>query len=256
MSRADLLQRFFEVAQLPHDPFAKAFLGHCQSHTIKAGGKFHKYFQRGTGPSVLLVHGIYSNLGSMVTLAEALVEQHYRVVLFDAPAHGESLGTAADPMEVRELVRGLYGRLGELHAVVCHSLGALWALSAWSEDVRARTVVSISAPADARFPIEKFAELNQLDGDAVEELVRQMESRFGPDVWAELSPATLVRTIDVPGLVLHGTKDDYVPPEHAAQLHSNWRGSRMELVDGADHFDIVESPTVLQTISAHLRELT
>ncbi|MFE9403451.1 alpha/beta fold hydrolase [Streptomyces sp. NPDC006530] len=251
----DLVERFYTVVKLPHDPFAKAFLNRCRSHTVKADGRFYKYFQSGSGPTVLLVHGLNTNLGSMVPIAEDLLDQGYRVVLFDVPPHGEALGSTGDPAEIRSLLRALYDRLPDLHAVICHSMGGLWALTAWQAGVNVRAVVSVSAPVAKRFLIEKFAEVNALDDDRVRELTGEIERRFGGTVWEEYSALRAVRDLDVPGLVIHGTADDYVPPTHAEQLHAGWRQSTVRLVEGAGHFDIVEAPGVRKIISAYLRSL-
>ncbi|MEU9099692.1 alpha/beta hydrolase [Streptomyces sp. NPDC048361] len=251
----ELVERFYTVVRLPHDPFTKAFLNRCRSRTIKVGGRFYKYFQSGSGPTVLLVHGLNTHLGSMVALAEELLGQGYRVVLFDVPPHGEALGTTADPAEIRALLRALYATLPGLHAVVCHSMGGLWALTAWQAGVTARAMVSISSPPTTGFLVERFAEMNALDDDRVHQVTREIERRFGATVWEEYSALSAVRTIDVPGLVIHGTADDYVPTAHAAELHANWRHSTLELVEGAGHFDIVESPEVRKIVSAYLRGL-
>jgi len=249
-----LAEEFWTIAKLPHDPVTTAFLNGCQSHTIKVDGKPYKYFQRGAGPAVLLVHGVHSHLGSMVPVAEMLLEQNYQVVLFDAPAHGAAPGTSTDPVEVSRLIRALYDRLAGLRVVVCHSLGGLWALAAWHSGVRAKTFVSISSPSDMKFLVDKFVELRKIDGDRVPELVRLLEGRVGEGVWTEYSPAENVRTIDIPGLILHGTADEFVPPEHAGRLHANWARSTLEMVHGARHFDILRSPEVLKTISKYLQE--
>ncbi|MFI6414789.1 alpha/beta fold hydrolase [Streptomyces sp. NPDC050585] len=251
----DLVERFFTVVKLPHDPFARAFLNRCRSHTVKVNGRFYKYFQSGSGPTVLLVHGLNTNLGSMVPLAEELLAQGYRMVLLDVPPHGEALGTTGDPAEIRALLRALYDRLTGLHAVVAHSMGGLWALTAWHAGVTARTVVSISAPPAMMFLVERFAEMNGLDADRVREVIGRIEERCGQAVWDEYSTLGAARTLGVPGLVVHGAADDYVPAVHAAELHAGWRGSAVELVEGAGHFDIVESPEVRKIVSAHLRSV-
>lgn len=260
MSDAEDTQRladeFWTIGKVPHDPFTTAFLAGCQSHTVKMDGKPHKYFQRGAGPTVLLVHGVHSNLGSMVAIATVLLEQDHQVVLFDAPAHGESPGTSTDAVEVSRLIGALYDRLPELHAVVCHSLGGLWALAAWNGEVRARTFVSIATPADMNFLVDKFVEMRKIAADRVPELVRLLEARVGERVWTEFSPAEIVRTIGVPGLILHGTGDDFVPPEHAERLHSRWDRSTLELIPGARHFDILRSPEVLKIVPTYLQDVT
>lgn len=251
----DLVERFYTVVKLPHDPFAKAFLSRCRSHTVRVDGRFYKYYLAGSGPTVLLVHGLNTNLGSMVSLAEDLLAQGYRVALFDVPPHGEALGTTGDPAEIRALLRALYARLTGLHAVVAHSMGGLWALTAWHSGVTARTVVSVSAPPAMRFLVERFAEMNGLDAERVRDVIGRIEARSGGSVWDAYSTLAAARALDVPGLVVHGTADDYVPPEHAGELHAHWRDSALELVEGAGHFDILESPEVRKIISAHLRSV-
>ncbi|WP_433548672.1 alpha/beta fold hydrolase [Streptomyces sp. CA-294286] len=250
-----LVREFCEVTRLPHDPFAKAFLNRCRSRTIKVNGRFYKYFQSGSGPTVLLVHGLHANLGSMVALAEELLGQGYRVVLFDVTAHGEALGATADPVEIRALMRGMYDRITGLHAVVGHSLGALWALSAWHEGLRAKALITIASPSSMLFIAEKFAELNNLTASQSNELQGQLQGCFGADLWTAFSPLEAVRAIDVPGLVIHGSADEYVPPGHAAELHAGWTRARLELIEGAEHFEIMETPQVRSIVSAFLREV-
>jgi pimeloyl-ACP methyl ester carboxylesterase len=248
-----LVEKYWKITKVAHDPSAKDFIGQCQSHTIKVNGKPYKYFQRGSGPTVLHVHGLHSNLGSMVPIAQSLLERNYQVVLFDVPAHGEAIGSSTNPFEVRELIRGIYDRLGELHAVVAHSLGGLWAVSAWDSDARAKTFVSISAPSNHRFLVEKFAEMHRVDTGLVQELIREIENLLGEAAWTEYSPSEIVKAIDVPGLIIHGANDNFVPPRHAMDLHSRWRQSTLELVEGAGHLDVVGLPKVLTLIGAHLQ---
>lgn len=249
-----LVREWFRVAKLPHDQSTKDFLNRCQSHTIKVDGKPCKYYQSGTGPTVLLVHGIRSNLGSMTAVAEDLLEQNYQVVLFDAPAHGEAPGTTTDPIEVREVIHGISEWFTELHAVIGHSLGGLWSLSTWNRGLRAKAFVLVSAPAKMRFLVDKLADFYEVEDGQLDELARQIESRLGAEVWTEFSPSEVAKAVDVPGLIIHGSNDDFVPPGNADMIHSSWRNSTIELVDGADHFGIVKSPKVLKMISSFLQE--
>jgi pimeloyl-ACP methyl ester carboxylesterase len=249
-----LVQQFWTVAKAPHDDAAKAFLARGESHTVEAGGASYEYFRVGTGPTVLCVHGVHSNLASMVGIAEQLLEHGYEVVLFDAPAHGEAPGTTTNPIEVRGLIRAVVADVGELDAIVTHSLGGLWTLASWSEDWTAKAFVSISSPATLWFLLEKFAQFNSLGGDQVEELGRALESSVGGRLWADFSPVEIVKTLDVPGLIIHGTKDELVPADHAAQLHEGWRGSTVELVDGAGHYDIAAAPRVREMVPAYLEK--
>lgn len=246
------MREWFRIAKLPHDPATKEFLNRCQSYTIKVDGKPYKYYQSGSGPTVLLMHGVRSNLGAMTAIASDLLERNYQVVLFDAPAHGEAPGTSTDPIEVRGVIRGVSERFPELHAVIGHSLGGLWSLSAWNLGLRAGRFVMISSPATMRFLVDKFSDFFPVEDGQLDELAREIEGRLGTDVWTVFSPTEVARAVDVPALILHGANDGYVPPENAEMIHAAWPGSAVELIDGADHFDILGSPKARKLISTFL----
>jgi len=250
-----LARDFWTVGKVPHGPRSAAFLGQCQSFTVKAEGTAYKYYQRGTGPAVLLMHGVHSNLASMLGLAEELLARGYRVVLFDAPAHGDSPGTMTDPVEISAVIQAVAARFDEFEAIVGHSLGLLWLLAAWRNGVRAKAVVSVSSPATMMFLVDKFAELQGLDDDRVRDLARSIEGRLGDTVWTDLSPAETAKSIGVPCLIIHGAADDFVPPSHADQLHASWPGSTLELVDGVGHFDIVKSPEVGRRVAQFIQDV-
>lgn len=251
---ASAVQKLFGIVKAPHDEPTKEFLGRCQSHSITLKNNNYKYYQQGNGPTVMLVHGLHSNLGSMVPIAQDLIEQGFNVVLFDAPAHGEAIGTQTTHMEAREVIRKIGSQLGEIHAIVCHSLGGIWTLCAWNNDLLAKTLISIASPSNYKFLVEQFVELHQIKNEIADGIAKQLERRFGETLWVDFSPAEIVKAIGVPGLIIHGKNDDFVPPAHAAQLHSNWGKAKVEMIDGIGHFDIVGSPKVRELITTYLRE--
>ncbi|MFY3308376.1 alpha/beta fold hydrolase [Achromobacter ruhlandii] len=252
---AAILDKYFAITRVPYDAFTRAFLGRCQSFSVKANGAVYKYYRRGAGPTVVLAHGIHSHLGSMVPIAEQLLELGYEVVLFDMPAHGEAAGSGTDPVQVRDFIRKVCARLGEVHAVVSHSLGGLWALSAMHQGFRADAFVSISTPSTTRFLVEKFVQLNQLDGEVETRLCAELERRYGATLWTDYAPRHIVGALDVPGLVIHGANDDFVPPAHAQELYDAWPGATLEIVDGAGHFEILGLAGVGKRVGAYLREV-
>lgn len=69
-----------------------------------AGHTVHRYaFRgRGTGPAVLLLHGLGGSASSMAPLVPALVPVASRVVLLELPGHGRSPEAAAGPLGARD----------------------------------------------------------------------------------------------------------------------------------------------------------
>jgi pimeloyl-ACP methyl ester carboxylesterase len=251
---AKVMQKYWGILKNPHAERVKAFLKGCRADVVVRNGNSYKYYRLGDGPTVVLVHGLHSNLGTMVPIAEDLVSQGFGVVLFDAPAHGEAIGTTTDPIEVRDVIRKIGQRLGEIHAIIWHSLGGAWALYAWNDDFHAKTLVSISSPATYRFIVDSFVQMLRLRKELAEGVVKELEGNFGKAVWHEMSPAEVVKTIGVPGLIIHGKNDESVPPAHAEEIHSNWRNSRVEIVEGAGHLDVLRSLEVRGLVTRYLRE--
>jgi pimeloyl-ACP methyl ester carboxylesterase len=251
---AGAVQKYWGIVKVPHDQSTREFLAGCESASVRQNNHDYLYYSRGSGRSIVLVHGLHSNLGSMVPLATDLLELGYRVVLFDAPAHGETPGSRTTQLEVRDLIRKIGAQLGDIHAVVCHSLGGLWALNAWGEQFHAKTLVSVASPASMRFLVEKFVQLGQLPDVIAKGLYKELEIRFGDNVWTEFSPSEIVRRVAVPGFIIHSRNDNFVPPTHAAQLAENWAKAKVEMVDGEGHFDIVGSLKVRKLITIFLQE--
>lgn len=251
---AKVMQKYWGIIKIPHDDRTKAFLARCQTGSVELNKHNYKFYQQGNGPTVVLIHGLHSNLGSMVPIAQDLIQQGFKIVLFDAPAHGEAPGVETNPAQIRDVFRKISSQLGEVHALVCHSLGGFWAFCAWGGDFRAKTVVSVAAPATHRFLVEKFVQLGQLNNQIAQGIYKELERQFGDNVWVEFSPSEIVKTIGVPGLIIHGKNDDFVPPAHAGQLQASWGKAKLEMIDDVGHFDVVTSPKVRTLITTYLRE--
>ena len=84
---------------------------------------FLKVREWGSGLTVLLVHGWNANWSHFGKLIPVLLNQGYRVVAYDAPAHGESSGNQTNIVEMSSALLAVKKDIGEVHAVVGHSLG-------------------------------------------------------------------------------------------------------------------------------------
>ena len=55
---------------------------------------------------------------------------------------------------------------------------------------RADAFVSISTPSTTRFLVEKFVQLNQLDGEVETRLCAELERRYGATLWTDYAPVS------------------------------------------------------------------
>ena len=96
--------------------------------TVEAGGARFSYREKGSGPALVLIHGIGSGARSWAAQLEDL-SPSFRVIAWDAPGYGDSTPLpqaspqAADYASRLELLLGALG-VARLH-LVGHSLGAI-----------------------------------------------------------------------------------------------------------------------------------
>lgn len=111
-------------ADLPASPAAWRERVH-----IVAGRKI-AYRECGSGPAVLLLHGIGSGAGSWELLSTLLM-QRVRVIAWDAPGYGDSDALAEAQPSAKDYAYALHGLVNVLglhkFVLVGHSLGAMMA---------------------------------------------------------------------------------------------------------------------------------
>ncbi|MBK8857246.1 MAG: alpha/beta fold hydrolase [Opitutaceae bacterium] len=82
-------------------------------------------------PLVLLVHGWEGRGSQLGAFAAPLVSAGFKVVAFDAPAHGDSPGEETNIRLLTEALQTAVRLYGPLHAVIGHSWGAAGAAPCW-----------------------------------------------------------------------------------------------------------------------------
>jgi pimeloyl-ACP methyl ester carboxylesterase len=109
--------------QLPLPDGGDPFEVLAQGHVVRG-------FVWGDGATVYLVHGWGGRGSQFGALVEPLVEAGYRVVMFDAPAHGGSDHGPWGPrrtngVEFAKALDAVFCRFGPAEAVVAHSMGTI-----------------------------------------------------------------------------------------------------------------------------------
>ncbi len=112
------------------------------------GVRLH-YVDEGTGPVVLLIHGLASQLQTFTYAINALLKTRYRLIAVDRPGCGYSqAGSSASLGGQAALFAGLLAALGvERALVVGHSLGGALALALATDHPARVAGVALLAPA-------------------------------------------------------------------------------------------------------------
>lgn len=226
----------------------QALLARAMCLPMTHAGKHIAVYAWGTGPAILLVHGWSGRGAQMGAFIDPLVAAGFRVIAFDAPAHGRSEGEDTNLPEVAELMLELAWRHGPLHAVIAHSFGVLCTLYALGEGLSVTHVVAVSPPSSIEGLVDKFAEGLAIPAAAIKVMRSLFEARFGADLWTRFSPLRLARTTTAQALIAHDDTDREVPWQEGEALTQAWPGAQLLRTHGLGHRRILRDPQVIAQV--------
>ncbi len=207
------------------------------------------------GPLIVLVHGWRGRAAQFAPLVPALRASGYRVIAFDAPAHGDSQGGPVDIRDWLAVLAELQRRHGRFAGLVGHSFGAFAALTAVRHGLEADAVVAIAGAGRPAGYLDEFARRLGLDEPTREDFERRFLARV------EETPASVVHRYDavahplpadVPLLVVHGDRDRELPLAESAALAEATPGARLVVVREAGHTRVLSTLEAVDAVLAHL----
>lgn len=207
------------------------------------------------GRTVLLSHGWNGRSSQFAVLVRELVAEGYRVVAFDAPAHGSSGGRRTYLVDWLDAFSALQDRHGAFHAMVGHSFGGLATLVGVAGGTDAARVVTIAAPADADLLLDQFQGMLGYSGAVSARMRERFASRYFPgesDPFAWLSTVQRSLPAGVPLLVAHDDGDRVVPFAESGRIAAANPGARLLATSGRGHNRILTADSVLDAVLEHL----
>lgn len=200
-----------------------------------------------SGPTVLLVHGWSgrgTQLGSFVT---PLLNAGYRVLSFDAPAHGKSSGKQTNLYEVADVIVGLQDYYNSFDSVITHSFGGPCTAVALQRGLNVTRIVNISPPATTLGLVEKFINTLNIPKQVAKKLIQQIESAFGKNIWQEISMKNTVKDLQIPAMVFHDEQDEDVPWQEGHTVASSWQDAKFIKTTGLGHRRILRDTDVIHS---------
>ncbi|MBW9121194.1 alpha/beta hydrolase [Microbacterium trichothecenolyticum] len=214
-------------------------------------------YEWGDGPrTVVLSHGWNGRASQFSMLVRELVAEGYRVVSFDAPAHGASGGRRTYLVDWLGVFAALQERHGAFEAMVGHSFGGLATLVGVAGGVDAARVVTIAAPADADLLLSQFQGMLGYPDAVATSMQELFARRYFPgeaDPFAWLSSVRRPLPAGVPLLVAHDHGDRVVPFGEAGRIIAANHGSRLLATQGLGHNRILTDDAVLDAVLGHVR---
>lgn len=170
--------------------------------------------------TVLFFHGNAQNISAHVRSVAWLPERGYRVVLFDYRGYGGSHGDVT-LSGVHDDAQRMINYAALLEPDACRrvlfgqSLGASIALFSAAQKKNHQAFSSLIADSP-------FAGYRMIAREKVAAfwLLYPFQFPLGWLISDRFSPITVLKSIDIPVLYLHGENDEIVPPHHSLVLHS------------------------------------
>lgn len=200
----------------------------------------------GEGATVLIVHGWGGRGTQFGYFVKPLVESGYRVLAFDAPAHGKTAGKQTNGFELAEAIATIAAKESPINTIIAHSLGATSTAIALSKEVFARKVVCLASLCWLSSSVERFSQLLRLSPQTKEELYHLMENKFGKDVWDIFSVDKRVANLPIPALLFHDRADRDCSLQESQAIAESWQDSQLIVTEGLGHNRILRDEQVIQ----------
>jgi pimeloyl-ACP methyl ester carboxylesterase len=199
----------------------------------------------GEGPVALLVHGWGGRGAQLGSFVPVLVNEGWRVVAFDALAHGDSPGARTTLAEMADTIRAVADWHGPIDAVIAHSFGAAATTVALSRGLSAGRVAFLAPMVAVEASVERYVAALRLEPAARAAFLAALADAnrgAGPD---QLDGVRLAPSMTAPLLVVHDRADREVPFADGLTASRLWPGAGLIATEGLGHRKVLADPHVI-----------
>lgn len=233
-----------------------------RARKLPYAGRWLRVWETGPGKTsggeeaVVLVHGWAGQAAQLSAFAAPLVAAGYRVVAFDAPAHGLSDGDRTDMLDFAGAVLQVAGQACPVRGVIAHSFGSPAVALALRHGLGVGKVVCIAPPTSLEIYSRVVSRFVGMPERARAKMQARVEKRFGV-AWRDLEThrlfgqAALARPFDL--LVVHDSGDREVPWSNGARITEAVPGAQMLTTQGLGHNKLLRDPATVGRIVDFLR---
>lgn len=217
-------------------PKQRQFLNEAKYKRIQvADHEVQSYRWKGTGETVLLMHGWESNTFRWRNLIKKLQEHDFDVWAFDAPAHGNSTGKILHVPLYAEVTRYVLDTFKPDH-VVAHSVGGMTIhyTHFLNQESSVKKIVTVGSPAEFEQFMDHYQGLLKFNNKVREAMNQRLKEWFGY-YFNEFTSMRFAAKNTKKGLLFHDEDDKQVPVEASKKVHANWKNSELIITKGLGH---------------------
>ena len=196
---------------------------------------------------VLLIHGWAGRGTQLNAIAEALVENNYKTLSFDATAHGNSQGKTSAMTEFITCIEEIDSKYGPFEYAIGHSLGGMALMNAVNNGFSAKKIVIIGSGDSIHDICHLFVKRIGMKSEIAERLINKLDKKWGSEIEL-LSTYNVAKTVEKPVLVIHDTQDDEVSINCAYNICNNLKNHELFITEGLGHRKILWDKKVIEKI--------
>lgn len=202
---------------------------------------------------VLLVHGWSGRGTQLVKIAELMVEKGYKVISFDAPAHGKAKGKDSLMIEFIASIHEIHKKYGEFEFAIGHSLGGMAILNSVKENFPVKKIVIIGSGDLVTDIITDFIDKLKLKQEIGDLLRQHFEKKYGLTM-NSFAASEAAKYVKQPTLVIHDEDDEDIPVRAAHQIQKVLENGELMITKGLGHRKILGDEAVLKRIESFLED--
>lgn len=196
---------------------------------------------------VLLLHGWSGRGSQLYHLADKILENRMMVISVDAPAHGLSSGKKTNMLEYIRAIEEIDKKYGPFDYAIGHSWGGMTLLNALGKKLKLKKAVIIGADNKISQVISEFVKKFQVD-QSVTPVILAHYCKLLKVQMDQFDSEKVAARIDIPVLVIHDTKDAFVPVSSAIEIRQQLKKGSLLITNGLGHHKIFKDPEVMQKI--------
>jgi hypothetical protein len=254
ISKRKAAEKAFELFCTPFGKsIPKTMPKNATSVSIKLEQKTIKgYVWNSTGSKTLLIlHGFGSAAYKFERYVSPAVKKGYRVLAFDAPAHGLSDGKTTHAVEYSQAIQQIINDFGKVDTFIAHSFGGIAVCLALENILHNNeTKLVLIAPAtETTTAINKAFEMLKIDNKEVRKEIDNVILELGgqPTEWYSIN--RIAKKLHAQILWLHDEDDDITPISDALKVKAhNLTHINFVITKGLGHSNIYKDATIKKNI--------
>jgi len=217
---------------------------------VKVNNKNVQLYEWGIkrNPIIVMVHGWSGRGTQFFKFIAPLIAEGYRVITFDAPAHGLSQGKITNIKEFTDVLSYIETNIGTIKVGIGHSFGGVSLIYAKKLGLQLDNIVMISSPTVGEDILTSFRNKIGASPETSLALRNLVAKNFQID-FEGLTACALVANMPIKNLlIIHDRNDSEVPYTNAEALKKASSRAELILTNNLGHTRILRDDKVVETV--------